>query len=190
MAWGRRKSGPKSEKNQPLFLVYAVFLLSLSLSVVSATTTLITGLPTISSTIGSQHNHQPNTNSHCRFLSPLCSPSRFLLLLLPLPPAAISVTASATVLLSAPPRLDQPGLNLGTPASSSGVSPLLLTKLQHAERILVLHAAWLISMVAGLGQQPCGPGPDHLGPAWPKKRKGYVRPRSAQPKVPRLGQVV
>jgi hypothetical protein len=110
--------------------------------------------------------------------------------LLPLPPAAISATASATVLSSAPPRLDQLGLHLGTPASSSGVSPLLLTKLQHAERILVLHTTWLFSMVAGLGQQPCRPGPNHLGPAWPKKRKGYVRLRSAQPKVLGLGPVV
>jgi hypothetical protein len=42
-------------------------------------------------------------------------------------------------------------------------------------------------MVAGSGQQPCGPGPDHLGSAWPKKGKGYVGPRSAQPKVPGLG---
>jgi hypothetical protein len=67
---------------------------------------------------------------------------------------------------------------------------LLPTRLLHVERILVLHAAWLISMAAGLGQQPCGPGWDHLGPAWPKKRTGYVGSRSAQPKVPGLGPVV
>ena len=62
------------------------------------------------------------------------------------------------------------------PPSTSGsiVSPLLPTRLLHVERILVLHAAWLISMVAGLGQQPCGPGWDHLGPAWPKKRKDML----------------
>jgi len=46
---------------------------------------------TTSSTTGSQHNCQPTTMSHCRFLSPLCSPSHFLLLLLlPLPLAANS----------------------------------------------------------------------------------------------------
>jgi len=64
----------------------------------SATTTLITGLPTISSTTGSQHNHQPTTKSHHRFLSPLYSPSRFLILLLPLPPTSTITTGFTTVI--------------------------------------------------------------------------------------------
>jgi hypothetical protein len=55
---------------------------------------------------------------------------------------------------------------------------------------LVLHAALLICMVSGSGQQPCEPGLDHLGLARPKKKiKGYVGLRLAQPKVPGLGPV-
>jgi hypothetical protein len=58
---------------------------------------------------------------------------------------------------------------------------LLPTRLLHAERILVLHVAWLISMVAGLGQQPCGPGLDHLVPAWPKKISWADKSSCARP---------
>jgi hypothetical protein len=82
--------------------------------------------------------------------------------------------------LSHRPHVSRSPSRLARPpsASSSVISLLLPTRFLHAERILILHAAWLISMVAGLGQQPCRPGQDHLGPAWPKK-KGYVGPRSA-----------
>ena len=103
MAWWRRKSGPKSAKKPAIFLVSAIFLFPLPLSPPwsSATTTLITSLPTISSTIGSQHNRQPTTKSHHRFLSPLCSPSRFLLLLLlPLPQPALPLSFPSTQLLT------------------------------------------------------------------------------------------
>jgi len=44
-----------------------------------------------------------------------------------LPPTTVSATASAIILTSAALRLDQTGLHLGTPASGSAVSPLLLT---------------------------------------------------------------
>jgi len=77
------------------FFSFCTVLSLLSLSTVAfSTTTLITDLPTISSTTGSQHNHQPTTKSHRRFLSPFCSPFCFilLLLLLPLLPTTISTT--------------------------------------------------------------------------------------------------
>jgi len=82
----------------PCFCNFSLFPLPLSPSWPSATTTLITGLPTISSTIGSQHNNQPTTKSHRQFLSPLCSPSRFLLLLLPLPPTSTATTGFTTII--------------------------------------------------------------------------------------------
>ena len=82
----------------PCFCNFSLFPLPFSPPWPSATTTLITGLPTISSTTGSQHNHQPTTKSHRRFLSPLCSPSRFLLLLLPLPPTSTATTGFTTII--------------------------------------------------------------------------------------------
>jgi len=50
-----------------------------------------------------------------------------------LPPATVSATASTTILTSAAPRLDQTRLHLGTSASGSAASSLLLTELLHAE---------------------------------------------------------
>jgi len=98
------------EKPVPLPPFLQFFFPSLSSSIQPPTKDT-TSFFIISSTTGSQHNHPPTTKSHRRFLSPLCSPSRFLLLLLlPLPPATISATASATVLTPAAPRLDQRGL--------------------------------------------------------------------------------
>jgi len=77
---------------------FSLFPLPFSPPWPSTTTTLITGLPTISSTTGSQHNHQPTTKSHHRFLSHLCSPSRFLLHLLPLSPTSTATTGFTTVI--------------------------------------------------------------------------------------------
>ena len=97
MAWEKRKSVPKSGK-KPAFMVSAQSsLFFISLPWPSTIIVIITDLPTISSTTGSQHNHQPTTKSHRRFLSPLCSPSCYLFFffLLPLPPATVTLAEAS-----------------------------------------------------------------------------------------------
>jgi len=170
MAWGRRKSGPKSAKNQPLCPVSAIFSLSLSLSAVPAT----------------NQSHHQLLHHHLHHRKPTQPPtdhqeplSISLSSLQPLPFSSsffasfatdhISVTASATVLTSAPPRINQLGLHLGTLASGSAAPFVPAIKLLHAE-----HAVQLLCMVAGSGQQPYGPGPNHLSSARPKKRKKRI----------------
>jgi hypothetical protein len=96
--------------------------------------------------------------------------------LLPLPPATIFATASATDLTSAPPRLDQPSLHLGTPASSSAASPLL----QHN------YFAWLLGRPTTMWAwaEPFGSGPPQ------KTERKYVRPRSTQPFWANIGPII
>ncbi|KAL3587294.1 hypothetical protein D5086_014161 [Populus alba] len=75
-------------------------------------------------------------------------------------------TGSSSTKLSinaAPASRHPPRQRLFLPRQATSSSPLRLFFIVVAAACRIQHAAWLISMVAGLGQQPCGLGPDHLG---------------------------